>query len=414
MIVGGPGTAVLPRYEPPTEPTFERPGFVDQSTERDFGRPADARLHPWIQAAWGAVDGAVRAGVDLLVPEEGDTPPASTLTKPLDRARDAQRALVDEYAMFGSEDRIRGDGAKVWRTEAWPLGQVLHGRVLLAMQGGDWSRVDGIFRELEAYRIDDGFVGGVGTTGRYYDDNEWIGLAALQAYRGSGDERYLRHAERTFRMVQSGEHPDGGLYWLESDKAGRHACSVAPAGELALGLYEATGEAHYLDFAQEQAAWLNRHLRLPNGLYADSLRDSGKLEATVYSYNQGAALGLDVGLFRATGDRRYLERAQVTANATLDHFTPEERLWKQAPAFTAIFFRNLLALESVAPNPRYLATIDSYLDRVWTEGRNPETGIFDSGGIGAYEEPGGVLDQGALSQLFAARALPREAWGTLT
>lgn len=409
-----PATSVVGQPRTWTLPDFERPESIQPAAEQDFGRPLDAYLPGPLRAVWATIEGAIRTGVDLIVPEEGATPRGAGITTPIDRAREAQRALVDEHAMFGSQDRFRADGIKPWRTEAWPLGQVLHGRVILAMQGGDWERVDAIFREFESYRVGDGFAGGVGSGQRYYDDNEWIGLAAMQAYDATGDAKYLRHAERTFRMVRTGEHPEGGLYWLEQDRVGRHACSVAPGGQLAMQLYEATGEERYLEFAKEQAAWLAGNLKLESGLYADNLNDDGSVDPHVYSYNQGAPIGLDVQLFHATGERRYLQRARHTADAALRHFGEEDRLWKQAPVFNAVFFRNLLALHAVDPDPRYLEALDGYLERAWSEARNPETGLFDQGGIGHYgEEPGTTIDQGALSQLYAIRALPPEQWATL-
>ena len=79
-----------------------------------------------------------------------------------------------------------------------------------------------------------------------------------------------------------------------------------------------------------------------------------------------------VQLFRATGDQQYLARARETADAALELFAGE-RLWQQAPVFNAIFFRNLLALHATSPDPKYLAAVDSYLERAWTEGRDPET-----------------------------------------
>lgn len=405
-VIGQPRTWELPG--------FERPASIDSTSADDFGRPADSYLPRPLAAAWTAIEGAIRSGVDHLVPEEGTTPASRGITAPIDRAREAQRALVDEHGMFGSEDRFHADDWKPWRTEAWPLGQVLHGRVVLAMQGGDWARVDAIFREFESYRIDDGFVGGIGSSERYYDDNQWIGLAAMQAYDATGDEKYLRHAERTFRFVRTAQHPEGGLYWLETDRIARHTCSMGPGGQLAMQLYEATGREDYLEFAKEQAAAMASTVRLPNGLYGDNRNDDGSLDPTVYSYNQGTPIGLDVQLYRATGEGRYLERAKRTAAASLQHFGEEDRLWKQAPVFNAIYFRNLLALHAVSPDPRILAALDGYLDRAWRDARDPDTGLFDRGGIGHYgEHAGTVIDQGALSQLYAIRALPPEQWATL-
>lgn len=406
--VGGPALASA------VEPALSARTDADPPT-REFGRPLDSWLPPLLRVAWTAIEGGVRRGVDLLVPEEGPTPAAESIRAPLERAREAQRALVDEHAMLGSEDRFHSaPGWQVWRTEAWPLGQVLHGRVALAMQDGDWDRVDALFREFESYRAGDGFTGAVGGRERFYDDNAWIGLAAMQAFSATGDERYLRHAEQTFTMVQGGAHPDGGLFWVEQDLAARHTCSGAPAGQLAMQLHAATGDERYLDFAREQAEWLATNLRTDGGLYQDNLRNDGSIDPAIFTYNQGAALGLDVQLYRATGEQRYLDRAAETADATLAAFG-EERLWSHAPVFNAIFFRNLLALHAVQPDDRYLEALDGYLERAWSEGRNPDTGLFDAGGIGSYHAPAGnVIDQGALSQLFAIRALPPEQWATLT
>lgn len=413
MTIAGIGVPGQPRSW--QLPGFERPESIETSSADDFGRPLDSYLPGPLRMAWAAVEGAVRKGVDLLVADEGPTPPGHEIREPLDRAKEAQRALVDQHAMIGTPDRFHSVGPKVWRTEVWPLGQVLHGRVILAMQDGNWARVEGMMRELESYRVGDGFSDAAGGHKRLYDDNEWIGLAAMQAYDATGDERYLRHAERTFRMVRTGEHPGGGMYWHEQDRVARHTCSVAPAGQLAMQLFEATGEERYLEFAKEQADWLAANLRLDNGLYGDNLNDNGSLEKAVYSYNQGTPIGLDVQLFRATGERRYLDRARQTAEASLRHFGEGDRLWQQAPVFNAVFMRNLLALHATAPDPRYLAMVDNYLERAWTEARNPETGLFDRGGIGQYEKHGAgeAIDQAALSQLYAIRALPPQQWATL-
>lgn len=386
--------------------------------DRLYGaRPAESVLPLPLRTLWSITDGAVRRGVELLIPH-AKAPDGAGITNPLDRAKEADRALVDRHAMLGTPNRFHADDEwHVWRSEAWPVGQVLHGRVLQAMQGGDWSKVDGIFNDLEANRVDDGYAAGIlPWNNRLYDDNAWLGLAATQAYGATGDQKYLTTAERTFRMVASGVHPEGGLYWNEQSRNSRNTCSIAPAAELAMQLYDATKDQRYLTFATEQAAWLNDHLRLPSGLYADALHDDGRLDETVYSYNQGTPMGLDVQLYRATGDEQYLTRAKQTAKAALEWMATGDTGWQQPPVFNAIFYRNLLALQSVAPDPSYLRAVDSYLDRAWTHGRNAETGLFSEGGIGTYEKghPGSVIDQGAIAQLFAARALPPEKWASLT
>jgi hypothetical protein len=61
----------------------------------------------------------------------------------------------------------------------------------------------------------------------------------------------------------------------------------------------------------------------------------------------------------------------------------------------------------VEPQPRVLAELDRYLERVWREARDVRTGRFTTGGIGHYDD-GGTVDHAGLVQLFALQAFPRE------
>ncbi len=91
---------------------------------------------------------------------------------------------------------------------------------------------------------------------------------------------------------------------------------------------------------------------------------------------------------------------------------PQTAAVQRSQAFNAILFRNLLALDAVAPDPRYRATMTAYLDRAWREARDPATGLFDRGGIGSYTAgKADALDQAGLVQLYALAALPSSKLG---
>src|SRR5207248_297258 len=62
---------------------------------------------------------------------------------------------------------------------------------------------------------------------RYYDDNEWVVLALVEAYEATRDVKYRNRAEATFRFVLSGEDDKlgGGLYWQENKLESKNACS---------------------------------------------------------------------------------------------------------------------------------------------------------------------------------------------
>ena len=292
----------------------------------------------------------------------------------------------------------------------WPHGQAIAAALDLAELTGDWSRVDASMRALSAYDVKGAYGPGTFTWNakRLWDDNAWIGLDFLQAYAQTGNKDYLAKAEGLFPFMKEGLHQDGGLYWEERNaRMTRNTCANAPAIQMALKLYQATGKAEYKAYAENLHTFMNQSLRSPEGLYYDNLGDDGKLDKAIYSYNQGAAIGAEVLMYQVTGDPKALARARQTARAALDHFGQDDRLWKQSPAFNAIFFRNLLVLDAVAPDPRYRATMQAYVERIWREGRDPESGALTRGGIG---RGGGLdlLDEAGLAQMNALLAWPKE------
>jgi Glycosyl hydrolase family 76 len=290
------------------------------------------------------------------------------------------------------------------RAPLWPFGQVLAAAIDVAELTGDHDDAVGLARGLERFRAGDGFaaVPGRWRRRRYFDDNAWIGLALLQLHLQTGEPAPLRAAHRVFGFVSSGQAPSGGVRWIEGKEA-LNACSTAPGAELAVRLHMATGDPEMLAFAERAVAWIDRELVLRSGLIADRL-DAGEVVGTVWSYNQGSTLGARALLHRATGSEEPLEEAGNLAVVSMARFSGDT-LWVHPPAFNAIWFRNLLALDAVAPVPGLADALDDYLERVWAKARVPDSGLFTGGGIGSYDRTP-VLDQAGLVQLLALRAWP--------
>ncbi|MBX5446746.1 glycoside hydrolase family 76 protein [Sphaerobacter sp.] len=242
---------------------------------------------------------------------------------------------------------------------------------------------------------------------QFYDDNEWVGLALARAYQLTWDAAAIQRAWDVFEFVISGWDDDashaspGGVRWTRADwNQDRNTVSTAPGALLALRLHEIHGEERYLDWARRMYDWVRSTLRSPEGLYWDHIDPAGKIEETYWSYNQGTMIGAGVLLHRATGEARYLEEAQETADAALDYYAREDRLDAQRPAFNAIFFENLLFLDAVAADPRYRRTLRNYAERTWAKQRDTETNLFtfDPG------RPPELLHQAAMVRLFALLA----------
>jgi uncharacterized protein YyaL (SSP411 family) len=239
---------------------------------------------------------------------------------------------------------------------------------------------------------------------KFYDDNAWVGLAAIQLYKTTGEQIALERAKQIFSLAVSGWDTDpthaapGGVFWTQATwSTDRNTVSNMPNAELGLRLYQLTGTQYYFDWAQKMYNWTNTYLLAPNGLYWDHLDLAGTVEQTQWSYNQGVPVGVNVLFYEVTGDSIYLQRAQNIANAALNYYGTANRLYQQPAYFNSIFFKNLLLLQSVNHNQRYVKAMQDYADQVWNTYRDSTTGLFHFNGSSATQ----LLEQAAMTQIYA-------------
>jgi hypothetical protein len=190
-------------------------------------------------------------------------------------------------------------------------------------------------------------------------------------------------AREILAFVQTGQAPEGGILWVEGGTS-QNTCSTASAAWLAISLGEDA-------FALRAMEWLDATLRGPDALYTDHI-DGGRIDRTVFSYNQGAS----VAALRMLGRT---ERADATARSSLALFQGE-RLWQEPPPFLAIWFRALLALPAARPEVSRLMA--SYVERLLREALDPGSGLFTRGGVGSYDRTT-TIDQAAIVQILAMR-----------
>nr|BBH87937.1 hydrolase [Thermosporothrix sp. COM3] len=242
---------------------------------------------------------------------------------------------------------------------------------------------------------------------KFYDDNEWVGLAKIQLYLMTKDQAALKRAKEIFTLVVSGwdtdpSHPaPGGVFWTQASwSQDRNTVSNMPGAEMGLRLYQITGERFYFDWAKKMYDWTNEHLLAPNGLYWDNVHMDGTIDKTQWSYNQGVPIGVNVLFYQITGDSVYLQRAKDIANAALDFYGSENRLYKQPACFNAIFFKNLLLLYTKTHEQRYLRAMQAYADTVWNQYRDPNTNLFHI----ENQQATSLLEQAAMTQIYAVLA----------
>lgn len=346
----------------------------------------------------------------------GAIPPVATAAAKPRHASASERAYHRAEATLGVMEHAFGASGHHFREHvdesatafAWSEGQALNAELDVAAHTHNYRDAKASLSAIDGYRLGSGYAPTIHPgpdEKRFYDDTSWIGLDFLQAYHQTGNRADLQRAEAIFPFLRTGQGRGGGEQWEEGEAHPiRNMAATGSSSEVALELYQATHDRKYLQFGEKNEHYMRTHLR--DGAMFKSMTQTGQPSTTKYTYNQGTEIGTELDLYRATHHPKYLAHAKETAAASVHYFGRGDRLWTQAPAFNAIFFRNLLELAKVAPDPSYKALLDGYLSRAWTHARDA-SGLFDRGGIGKYDHKDGhtgLLDESAFAEMYSLQA----------
>jgi len=230
---------------------------------------------------------------------------------------------------------------------------------------------------------------------RFYDDNQWIAIAALDAYNRTGKKSYLILAEEIYRFMMTGfdEKSGGGLYWKEDERNTKNTCSNGPGILVALQLYKITKKKEYLTVATQLYDWTNKHLRAPDGIYWDAIKiPSMKIDSAKYTYNTGTMLQSNVLFYQITKEKKYLDEAYFIADAAEKFFYKNGKLpgnyW-----FNVVLLRGYEELYKVDKNKdRFRFFVDD-AERIWKEER-------DQAGLLGRKDKKGLIDQAAMMEMY--------------
>ncbi len=207
----------------------------------------------------------------------------------------------------------------------------------------------------------------------WFDDNGWLGLAFLNAYRATHEGRYLRDAQRAFHFIATqGWDPSGGMWW-NTEHPYHSGPAIAADSLLGVLLYGEDHEAWQLQDVKTYVDWANandthdeRQLYLEQPNVSESVNDyvqapliyaqyllckdgegegycvrAGRTAATMaetnvskagFRYNYGPeydAIYLQwmMAYGQATGDPYWLKLAELNAAAAQAHATTAGGLW---------------------------------------------------------------------------------------
>jgi uncharacterized protein YyaL (SSP411 family) len=310
---------------------------------------------------------ALVALLALALPARSDTPRSAA-------AVGAYRNLVGGFARG---PLLRADATADAIAAAWPASQALAATLAVAEAApsvrGDaaravarlapyWSPQQAAFESRELPPLGNG-----GST--FVDDNEWLALDLVRAYRVLARRAPLDRARTVYhRLVADAwdddrTHPcPGGVFWsVDPAIRDRNTVSTANAALLALELWRETGDADYVSDARRFLDWLDRCELRADGLYGDHIAIDGTRNDREWSYNQGAVVAARALLYEATGDTTSLRRAQRLADRSLARFGAG---FAGEPAeFVAIFLDDLRTLDRVDGGNRFRPAAEAYLAR---------------------------------------------------
>ena len=234
------------------------------------------------------------------------------------------------------------------------------------------------------------------TDPRFYDDNQWIAIALMDAYGRTKNKQYLETSKMIYRFLLTGLNnvAGGGFYWEEGNFKSKNTCSNGPGVLVALRLYQATKQKAYLDTAISVYNWTKKNLLSPKGVYFDAIKvPSLKIDSAFYTYNAGTMLQSGVILYNITKDKKYLADAQGVAKAAEKYFYHDGKLpgnyW-----FNAVLVRGYIELYKVDKNKQQLQFIIDDAERTWRDER-------DGRGLLGKRRIKSLIDQAAMLETYA-------------
>jgi len=320
----------------------------------------------------------------------------------------------------------------------WPFSRALLGTLALAGVPGGTTYAEDVRDRLKglewywdgrAYASYTLFPYGDGGD-RFADDNAWIALALVQAYRMDLSTSLDRATKVSAFAERMWDRKNGGLFWVEQGKGmgrtnhDRGAGATAGHAELAMHLFELTGRDAYLKTATRMLDWVGHQFdasHTGSGPFLNAVRADGSIDTNVWSYNQGVMIGALVQRYRLVGDAQLLRSAERVAYQSLKTFGD---FTGQPPSFNAMCFQHMLMLHSATSDAdlrhAMLERMRKYADWTWdpaSRARDAETDLFyftDAGRPALGRQPARVQDQGAMLQLYALLEWDQEDYSRLT
>lgn len=271
-----------------------------------------------------------------------------------------------------------------------------------------------------------------------YDDIMWWTISLARGYELFKVDEYLTLSELSFSRVWYGspkvgdtgsyDKENGGMFWqwqpIQNPKPnkpgdGKMACINFPTVVAALTLYnnvprkrkESTDEypkyqtrEQYLAKGKEIYEWgVENLLDKQTGQIADSRHGNGRPAWTAHVYNQATFIGASVLLYKATGEKKYLNNAILATDYTVNVMSAKHNLLPfengiEQGIYTAIFAQYVALLIYDCKQTQYLPFLKRTIG-YGLENRDKSRNVCS----GEYEK---VLPAGSTIDSYSASGIP--------
>jgi hypothetical protein len=226
-----------------------------------------------------------------------------------------------------------------------------------------------------------------GTDDVYYDDNQWLVLAYVEAYEATRDQAYLDKAVAITEGCLKGVDAvaGGGSYWHVDRKKypTKNTCANGPLATALLRvrkhLEDQEVRARYLKQAEEVLIWTRDTLKDGRGLMLDSIHtETGKVNTWTFTYNTALMIQGWLELYAVTGKSTHLAEANQLARASAHWLkahapAPDGHHYEDATFFVVHLVEALLHLHAITGEDRWLVLGEQTADFYWHAWRRGRT-----------------------------------------
>jgi uncharacterized protein YyaL (SSP411 family) len=301
------------------------------------------------------------------------------------------------------DNRFPDDGqmASVW--SSYPMMELIAATAIADPTAANKALVNSTFAAGEKYW--DPTIEGTGgiswewnvspSGNAYFDDAGWWGIAYLDAYRATGNNRWLWDAGRVLAYIDRyGWDPVNGGTWWDTAKEYKTSEPLAAATLIAATLYRIQHKKYYLQLATKYLTWADAKTRNPQ---AGDLYGRSATDGTVMDYVEGMMIDAHVQLCVATKQQSYCQQAETLAEASLQFF-PQLHPWTPEP--DTIYLKGMLDLYEVDKNPTWYALAYENAEAAKDDARD-DTGWWSKDWWGDWADPGVLFTPAATLELFA-------------